>query len=532
MDTGNRKKIVLGTVISLVFVGLVAVVYFAGRVVLPGLVQQYYEGKDCGMVISVGETYGSIYGLDERILLWSAECASYTEALALEEGELWQDAYQAYALYLVKYPNGLFVEEANRQMVASLFGFVVAEVGQGNYQVGLRELERFMDAYPASPEFDAVRDEYIGVYRLWREALVADGEFRQAERLLEGLRDRAALKRDSKLTDAANVELAFLYTDWAKAYEQEGQVELAIGKYRQAIAIDELSSAGSQAKEYLVALLLLNGEALRQAGDFEAAIRMYEQGLSEYPSESQDQLRLEMIQASAEWALALAGKERYSLALGKLDEMEGLYLLPGEEAEQIFADTRGDVYRDLSNSSGEEAAQWMQQAMTSICEGRTAELPPIFGLDESQVLFVMHGIKDAQLPDGMVAKTPGQMHYVVCGEFVQTILESKTVRMVPFRNNVQIRSLSRDETFNRVRYSWEVEVFHVPTRELAGKTQVWGTDPPLLSYLVNTTYLLYDYQTKTPLHGGSNHPIPTSTFGGAPSIFDLVYWLEKNILGQ
>lgn len=507
-------------------------VYFLGEYLLPGISRLYYENKNCSMVASIGDFYSALYNPNQAIAAMDSECEDYLAAQELQENGALQATYQSYENYLAKYPSGVLAAEAAQKAAENRYGFAQQELQQERYEAAASELTDLMQQYPSRPEFTSAKDLFVEVHVQWGRALLSGEDFGAAEQVFLTLKQWADNEGGTNHIRTANDELVGFYYDQAKKYQGEGEFDLAVEKFQQAIQVDEFSPIGVRAKDGFIEYLLAEGGKMLEAGEYEGAIEIYLLGLSEYPSESQDRLREQIIQSYADWALALAGEEQFTLALGKLAQMEDLYLLPGEQAEQIFADTRAEVYKGFSNSSGEEATQLMQQAVISICEGKAVDLLPIFGLDDSQVLFVMHGLKDEQLPNDMVAKTPGQLHYVVCGQLVQTILESKTVRMVPFRNNVQIRSLSRDETFNRVRYSWQVDVFHVPTGELAGQTQIWGTDPPLLSYLVNTTYLLYDYQTKTPLHGGSNHQIPTSTFGGAPSIFDLIYWLEKNILGQ
>lgn len=508
---------------------LVTGVYFLGQFLLPGVARLYYENKNCPAVVSTGNFFSSLYQPDQLVSDLVEECAGFVAAQALEQNQAWQDAYLGYEAYLKQYPNGVVALEAAWQAAAARYQYAQYLAQQGQYEEATAEILALMRHYPSSTEFVLAQELFADVHIRWGGELLAEGDYPGAEEVFLTLKEWADQQGGIIYPGVASDELVGFYYQQAKMYQDDGKFELAVEKFQQAIQVDEFSPIGVRAKESFVEYLLAEGGQLVKTGEYEGAIEIYLLGVSEYPSESQDRLREQIIQSYADWAVALAEDGRFALAQETLANINQDLLIG--DLEQVVESARDGIYGQLADSTGEEATALMQEVVRAKCEQKPVDITPIFGVNDGTAQFAFYGLGDRVAPTELIAQAPRDLRYVVCIESGQKILESVTIELRPYKVWGQIlEDLVRNQTITATHYYWDVKLYDLTTGFLVATTKIDGSFPEKIPvYFYRNRIILYRYGLS---RDTQRVPLPSSTFGSPPSIEDLLNWLNTQTGGN
>jgi hypothetical protein len=101
---------------------------------------------------------------------------------------------------------------------------------------------------------------------------------------------------------------------------------------------------------------------------------------------------------------------------------------------------------------------------------------PIFGLNKDSIRFGIHGVED-QLPENLLARTPGEMHYVACVTADNKTIESRQHKNIILQFSRGYLYVLVDQF--RVQLIWNVRLLNLATgKSVAEQSFTGGTPPP------------------------------------------------------
>ncbi len=526
MDASLKSKfkkalIALGILFAIVAV-LVGFYIYAGNY-LPGSLQAAYQKKDCATVLNNHSILSQFYpfrSVQENVSVLALECALYTNAHELQEAEKWLDAYQTYKTCAETYPDGLLASDANQQAASSLLSLAGEQHEQKSYQESLDILKLLMDGYPDATQ---ALDLFADVHLSWGSEYQTQANFQSAEEKFLNLKNWAEAGEHEEHVNKSRAALSNLYLTWGKSHQSADELEQAMGKYRQAVEIAPESEAASQARQKHIEILLLEGEEQVAAGDFQTAIETYQQGLAIENPDSIDSLNSATAQAYIAWSRQNVGTEDYYQALEKIETAAKLDL-PASTIQDVES-FKQEIYIAFANSSGTQAKNLMREVSRTSCkQEKKNAFPPVLGINSESALFALHGL-DKALPENLIAKTPGELRYIVCVNVKSEIVESKTVYMVQWDPYKKVGVKQYNETFTRTQFLWEISIFDLTTSQILVQKDIKGSEPaPLQIYNQDYFYVVYNQPRSS-----SSHPFPSSTEGNQPDINDLIKLLNEII---
>ena len=526
MDANLKSKlkkalIALGILFAVAAV-LVGFYIYAGKY-LPGSLQAAYQKKDCDTVLNNHSVLSQFYpfrSVQENVSVLALECALYTNAQKLQESGKWLDAYQTYKTCAETYPDGVLASDAHEQAGISLLSQATEQQEQMAYAESVETLKRVMAEYPSQAK---AAERYAEAHLSWSSEYQSHGEFQAAEGVLLSLQEWGQAGEYEMHVENSQSALASLYLAWGESHQNAGEFEQSMGKYRQAVEMAPASEAASQARQKHIEILLLEGEEQVAAGDFQTAIETYQQGLAIENPDSIDSLNSATAQAYIAWSRQNVSTEDYYQALEKIETAAKLDL-PASTIQDVES-FKQELYTAFANSSGTQAKNLIQEVSRTSCkQEKKNAFPPVLGINSESALFALHGL-DKALPENLIAKTPGELRYIVCVNVKSEIIESKNVLMVQVNLAKRIGVPQGIKAFTRTQFSWEISIFDLTTGQILVQKDIRGSEPaPLEIHDQDYFYTVYNQQGPF-----TSHPFPASTEGGHPDINDLIKLLNEII---
>jgi tetratricopeptide (TPR) repeat protein len=394
------------------------------------------------------------------------ECAVYTLAITNAEKKSWRDSYNAFQVYSETYPQGLFITEAHEKGAEALTGLANAELTEKKYPQAVIDLNLILNKYGDTKSAPKADELFPQLYASWGGELRTGGDFTRAEQVFTEYQGWANTRNKSEAVSSASQELAQTYLDWALALQAQKKFEEAKSKLDSAVTTDPTPQAASgpaqQATASLPQLYIQWGDYLVTQNDFEGAFELYNTALT-LNSGDQSVAKDASANGYLKWADSLVAGEDFLGALKQADHAQENAAT--DSMKKNVEDARIKIYLAFSKSNGKQAQQAMQDAIKWVCEQHEAPKLPIFGLDPDHKLAGLYGL-DQKLPAEVTAKTPGEMHYVVCVDEVV----SKIIQYVNFYGY---------EMF-RIRESWSISLRETATGRLVENHIEDGKDPVAL----------------------------------------------------
>jgi|GEM_PF-6945832 len=519
MDANLKSKlkkplVVLGMVAG-VF-ALLAGIYFYGSLHYPQSLQSAYQAKDCETVLSSHSMITRFYpyrSLQENTSGPALECALYTNAEKLQEEGKWQDAYQAFKTCAETYPEGILASDAHEQAASSLLSRAAEQQEQKAYAESVETLKRVMTEYPSQAE---AAEQYVDVNLAWGNEHQSRGEFQAAEGVLLSLQDWGKAGEYESHVGKCQSALSGLYLAWGESHQSAGELVPAMAKYRQAVEAAPDSASASLATGKQVEILLAQGDAFMEAGDYQSSIDAYQRGVSEVNADGQDRLNTATAQAYLAWAKHNVEREDYYQALEKIESAGELPL--SEMASEDVESYKQEIYTAFASSSGTQATRLIQDAARALCKNEKKVFPPVLGIDSDASGLVLYGI-DQSLPNEWVAKSPSQLKYVVCVTLDTEVVEERKREVIKYGEPG-----SYVHSFVRLRYLWEVNVYSMVSGKMVESTVIKGSEPPPFDPRIDYKRVFIGWWY------GRYLGLPPSASGGQPDFNDLIRWLEETVM--
>lgn len=494
----SRIKIVI-LILSLLSLALV---YGAGIFVLPISLLASYQNKRCDFVAGLHSIYTTIYPSlieDQTLLLSVQECEAYALAASYEKEGNWQQAYDAYQAYSSAYSGGLFAKEVHEQSAAVLMNVIGDQLDQKLYENALTNLNQIVSTYGDSGASTEAWDLFPSTYTAWGAELREARDFVRSEQVLNEFQSWTQNNQKTDLTVEAQRELAQTYLAWALDLQSQKQYEPALTKLDQALSADPQAQFDStaQAQTGRSEVYIDWGNDLLEQKQFSAAIERFELAISKSPSEN-GEAKDALANGQVQWAHSLSAEEDFESALRHLELAKAS--AASDPTKKSVETASQEIYLAFSQSSGPQARAAMKEVLATVCKGRRAPSLPIFGLDEESVRFGIHGVEE-RLPEDLVARTPGEMHYIACITPDNKTVETRLHKSIVFDFG-RYDFYTLVEQF-RVQVIWDIRLLKTDTGKSAAEETLMGELPPPFA------------------ETGGNY------FYGAPPLEELEIWLES-----
>lgn len=470
----SNSKILL----AILAVLLLLLGYGTAFIVLPISILSQYQQGNCDSVLSLGGTYTTMYPafLEDRSIVGPMkECEVYIQAVSNEEQMHWQEAYDTYQAYLTTYPNGLYGKESHEHSAIVLMHIVEEQYELKQYESVLSNLSLITSAYHDTSVNTKAWAFFPSVYTSWGSELREMGEFERAVQIFSDYKVWGETNQKAEWAAAASREVAQSYLEWGSALLSQKEFELALAKFDLAISAGPQSQPNfvEEAKSAQRQVYVEWGNELVASSQFPSAIEKFERGVALLGENGDDVTRDALINGHIQWALHLNTLEDFHAAL---DQLEIAADLPSSPLMIEKVETaKEETYLDFSASSGSQAMQEMQDALERICEEDRKPTLKIFGLNKDLVGVGVYGV-DAKLSEDLVAKTPGEMHYVACIELQKKVVaEEMSFTPIIITNTSFLRiPLLRQ----RIQVFWKVSLFDIVTGRAVKSTVLPGGTPP------------------------------------------------------
>jgi len=502
----NNKRSRTIILVAVIFILILLLIYGAGTIVLPMSILSNYHGKNCDSVSSLNGVYSSIYPSfvkDETVYEPVEECASYTLARSKEQDGNWRAAYDAYQAYSKTYPAGLYVEDAYEQSAVVLMSLATDQTAQKDHADALTNLNVIISDYPDSSTSRDALELIPSVYTSWGVDLRETASFDIAERVFNDFRAWSQNHQKPELEKDALNELAQTYLDWGMDLQSQKEFDAALIKYDMAANLDPKLSPETvaAAKSHQRKLYIEWGNDLLEQDQFSAAIETFRLGISRSDGDNEDGVNDALTNGYIQWAHEYSADEDFEGALAQL-ETAGHTALLSETMKESLDTALENTYLEFSQSTGEQARRAMRAALISVCDKHKEPDLPIFGLNKESIRFGIYGV-DAQLPDDVAAKTPGEMHYIACVTEGNNTIDSRSYREIVLRTSTGY--YYRIVQQYRAELLWNFKILKTNTLDVIDtKTFTGGTPPPF------------------PNTGGG-----TYFYGPPPEMDDIGEWLES-----
>jgi tetratricopeptide (TPR) repeat protein len=376
-------------------------------------------------------------------------------------------------------------------------------VEQKQYEQAVPNLTQILLQYTDTSASADAKKLLPQVYAGWAVALREAGNFEVAEQKLLEFQSWSQNEGQAELAVEARRHLARTYIDWSLALLAHEHYETALDKLDLAVKSDPHSDFESASEERSTRRKVYVGwgNDFLKRDDIATAINKFKQAVSLADGGEDDGARDALTGALVRSAAGLSEKEDFQAAIEQLELAEAS--ARSDETKQSVATALSDTYLAFSKSSGPQARIALREAMDTICKKHKKPELPIFGINPD-LIRMSSNTADVKLPDDMIARTPGEMHYVVCTEIDNKIVDS--------RKHMQIvQKTSRGYYYRfvaqyRAQMIWNVTLYDVSTGEsMATIVLTGGTPPPF---------------PDGPYDGGGY------TYGTPPPMEELLKWLK------
>ncbi len=494
-----------------VFVVLI-LLYLGGFSILPTPIMMEYQNRNCQAVINLGSIYTKFYPshlIEENTSNAVQECAIYTLARKEEADKSWQDSNNAFLVYSLTYPAGLFVDEVHEHNGVVLTGLAGDEIDQKMFSEAEINLKIVLEKYGDTTAAAGAKTQMLQLYQTWGSDLRASGNFADSIKIFTRLKSWANSINDSQDARNAQLEIAKTNLTWALVLQSSEQFEEAKSKLDEVINSDPNPSddygPAAQAKAGLVELYNQWGDYLIKGEDFAGAINRYKTAISLNGTNSSTNSTDKIASGYQKWAIDMSNKEEFISALNQIELAK--QNAASDEIKKLINVTQAKIITDFSNSDGDQAQKAMADAKIIVCEQHTQPDLPIFGLDNQKILLGIYGV-DADLPDSVAANTPGSLHYIACVEEVSKKIGSQQYPVASGVFNSSAGPGTVVVTYYRIRYDWKVMLRDIKTGDEYLDTTIFGGAPPSLSIdQIDLNTINY--------------------YGSKPDVSDLVKWYQS-----
>lgn len=454
---------------------ILLLLYGAGFIVLPISVLTNFQGRDCNSAITFHKIYQALYPAflkDGSLSAPVSECQVYVTGTSNEAKGLWSESYDAYRAYSAAYPNGLFATDAHQRSGFVLVNIAREQAEQKKYEQAVASLDLVVASYSDTGVINEAWGLYPSMYTSWGRSLRDAQDFAAAEQVFQTfLTWSQHNQRPESVTDAQK-ELAQTYLAWGLDLQDQQQFEDAIARFDMVLALDteSQSDAAAQAKSAQRNAYMQWGNESLEQNQFQEAIEKYQRAVS-----LADDIDAEDALANAQihWATDLSAAEDFLGGLEHLKTVKDAAL--SADMKTSLEAAFGETYLAFSRSTGLQAQQAMKDVLKTVCAKDKAPDLPIFGLNPDVIRLGIDGVEDA-LPDILVAKSPGEMHYVACVEAQKKTIESRRIKRI-------ILYFSRGYLYEyvdqyRIQILWDIKLFETGTRKTIAETTLLGGTPP------------------------------------------------------
>lgn len=470
---GSRTKILLAGLLIL----LLLLVYGIGIVVLPISILFSHQNKNCDAVLTLHKMYVELYPSfleDQTLSAPTRECDAYALATSIEERGSLQEAYAAYQAYLTAYPSGLYVEEAHERSVLVLISMVKDQIDQKVYDEALANLNLIISSHPDTSVSTDAWSLFPSTYTSWSTGLRKAKDFAGSEQVLNEFKNWSQTNQKNDLVMHAQRELAQTYLAWGLDLQSQKQFESALAKFELASAAPQSQfDFAAQVKAGQSSTYIDWGNELLEQDQFPVAIEKFELAISKSGGTNDENAADALANGQIHWAGRLSTDEDFQ---GALEHLQSAKEIAATDAVKKSVEVAlQDTYLAFSMSSGPQARKAMKEVIKTVCQDQEAPDLPIFGLNKDSVRFAIYGVDD-KLPEGLAAKTPGEMHYVACVTTDNRTIETRLHKdMVLQQGRFQYYRLV--EQF-RVQVIWDVRLLGTDTSKRAAEQIFKGEQPP------------------------------------------------------
>lgn len=452
--------------------------YGAGFIALPIAILTSLRNSDCAAVISWNNVYTSLYPSsiqDQTLPAPVKECEVYMTAVALEEKAAWRPAYDAYQTYISTYPTGLYLSNVREHSALVLMNLIHEEVEGNQHEQALSDLTLILSTYADTSSAPEAWRLVPQVYTSWGTAFREADDFERAEQVFNEFKKWAQTNQKSDLEVEAHRELAKTYLDWGLVLLEHKQYETALLKLDQAVAADPQSKfdSASEVKSAQRKVYIQWADVFLELGEFPAAIEKFEKAVSLSDGESDDGARAALTHGRIQWAASLSTGADFKAALDQLKLAQNA--AQADTSKQAVDAAFSETYLAFSRSTEIQARAAMREAVDMICKKKKKPELPIFGLNQDVVrMGISSG--DAKLPSDLVAKTPGEMHYILCVDVENRTVDSREQQEIVFKTSKWY--LYKMVTSYRVQLIWKIQLYKADTGERVAETTLIGGTPP------------------------------------------------------
>jgi tetratricopeptide (TPR) repeat protein len=348
------------------------------------------------------------------------------------------------------------------------------QMDQKQYEEALANLNQLISGYSNTGSSTEAWSLLPSTYVTWGTGLREAGDFERSEQVFNDLK---AWSQNNQKIDSANEaqrELAQTYLAWALEFQLQKQYENALAKLDLAVSVDpqaQFDSAG-QVKAGQSGVYVDWGNDLLEQKQFAVAIEKFELAISK-TGESNTDAKDSLANGQIQWARDLSTNEDFQAALQHLQTAQET--AASEGIKKSVETALQETYLAFSNSSGAQARQMMREVLKAVCQKRKAPDLPIFGLNKDTIRFGIYGVED-KLPESLVAKTPGEMHYIACVETANETVETRYIRKIVLQTSRGYYFI-RAQQF-RVQILWNVNLIQTDTGKSVAETSLKGEIPP------------------------------------------------------
>jgi tetratricopeptide (TPR) repeat protein len=453
-------------------------VYGAGVLVLPFSAQIIFQNKNCDLGLNLYKVYASLYPefiRDASLAGPVQECEAYVLATSNENDENWRSAYDAYQDYLSAYPSGLYAGEAYEHSAVTLMSIAKEQAEQKEYAEAVKNLNQLVSSYSDTNVSAESWTLFSSTYTAWGSDLREADDFERSEQVLNDFKTASLNYQQVDPTTEAERQLAQTYLAWGLNLQSQKQREDALAKFNLAVSVDSQAQFDSteQAKSSQRKLYIEWGDDLLEQKQFPAAMEKFALAVSQAEGEKDDGAKDALVNGRIQWAADLSHAEDFTGALEQLKSAK-----QAAASDPSVEKALQDTYLAFSKSSGRQARIAIKEALETICKKHDEPDLRIFGLDKDSVRFGIYGVED-RLPEDLAARTPGEMHYVVC-----ITTDNRTVESRQHKNIVL--KVSRGYYYTlveqfRVQMIWNVELLNVETGRSVAEQTLTGELPPPFS---------------------------------------------------
>lgn len=481
---------------------MLLLLYGGGVVALPLSVFNAYKDKDCSSVLVRNDIYTSMYPAflkDETLVDTVMECAVYLLADRDDHNQNWSASYNAYQVYVGKYPNGIYAGEAKIRSASVLFNLAQDQLAKEKYAEAITSLDLILAQYPDMAVSGDAQKIYTSLYMQRGTSLRTAGDFAGAEAAFKDFETWLQKTQQTGQVALVRKELAQTYLTWGLFLQSQKKFDDASTK----LSLATLTSPDLQPD--MASLYSQWGDFLVEQKDFSGAIGYYETAAS--LSKDQNTAKDAVANGYIQWANIIRSKDDFVGALILLEFAQDN--ASTDTTKELVKNTKSETYVAFSQSSSEQARQAIKDGVRILCEHHVKPRLPIFGLDAENVRVGLYGLGDVQLPENMTATAPASLHYVACVDEDSRIVGSLKVPLsqTMFGGPPGVVQV----TYNNFQNIWNVVLREVDTGGEVATTTIKGEKPPALNF-----YTLVDLKT-------------FSYFGSEPNIAELVQWVEMAV---